>query len=224
MKHKVTPAEILVENTPYSRGMAKRVILREGLLPYQCALCLLESEWNGKPLVLRLDHINGVNNDDRIENLRFLCPNCDSQTDTFCGRNMARAGTGSRSKAHPCSTCPEGITLRIQCRSCAAKRRFAAFPRAQKIAWPSLEELNNRLATTSFVAVAKELGVSDNAIRKRLLRVKCDPKKRPVRHGSQSAYSYHRCRCEICVSAATIRGREYRARVALRALDTQCEI
>lgn len=42
--------------------------------------------WNGKPLILTLDHRNGISNDHRLENLRWLCPNCNSQTETFCGR------------------------------------------------------------------------------------------------------------------------------------------
>jgi len=51
--------------------------------------------WNGKPLTLQLDHINGVSNDNRLENLRFLCPNCHSQTDTFSGRSCIRNITSS---------------------------------------------------------------------------------------------------------------------------------
>jgi 5-methylcytosine-specific restriction endonuclease McrA len=50
-------------------------------------LCGQQPMWNGKQLVLILDHINGINNDNRLENLRLLCPNCNSQTPTFAGRN-----------------------------------------------------------------------------------------------------------------------------------------
>jgi hypothetical protein len=62
-------------------------IIKENLLPYKCQECGLEEYWNGKKIVLHLDHINGVNNDHKIENLRFLCPNCHSQTSTYTGRN-----------------------------------------------------------------------------------------------------------------------------------------
>lgn len=55
--------------------------------PYICAICGINT-WNNRPLILRLDHINGHNKDNRLENLRWLCPNCDSQTDTYCGRNI----------------------------------------------------------------------------------------------------------------------------------------
>ena len=53
---------------------------------YKCHICGID-EWNDKAIVLQLDHINGVKRDNRIENLRFLCPNCHSQTDTFAGKN-----------------------------------------------------------------------------------------------------------------------------------------
>lgn len=56
------------------------------LKPKGCSECGIE-DWFGKPLVLELDHINGINTDNRLENLRLLCPNCHSQTHTFRGRN-----------------------------------------------------------------------------------------------------------------------------------------
>jgi 5-methylcytosine-specific restriction endonuclease McrA len=59
-----------------------------------CAECGLDGEWNGKPLVTQIDHINGDHRDDRPENLRYLCPNCHSQTDTFTGRNNRKRSRG----------------------------------------------------------------------------------------------------------------------------------
>lgn len=79
--------EVLVENSTYrSSNNLKRRLLREGLLENKCALCGNKGIWNGRPLVLQLDHINGNHFDNRLENLRILCPNCHSQTDTFCTR------------------------------------------------------------------------------------------------------------------------------------------
>ena len=70
--------EILIENSSYDNiASLKRRLLNEGYLEYKCSECGI-SEWNGKPLSLHLDHINGKHNDHRIENLRFLCPNCHS--------------------------------------------------------------------------------------------------------------------------------------------------
>jgi hypothetical protein len=65
--------------------------------PYACAECGTGDVWNGKPLVLEVDHINGDWRDNRRENVRYLCPSCHSQTDSYCGRN--RGGAGSRSTA-----------------------------------------------------------------------------------------------------------------------------
>lgn len=69
------------------RHHLKKKILKNKLLANECQICKQPPEWNGKILVLQLDHINGINNDNRIENLRLLCPNCHSQTDTFCHKN-----------------------------------------------------------------------------------------------------------------------------------------
>lgn len=81
---------ILIENSAYqSTSRLKSRLLREGILKYECYDCGL-TEWRGGRLALVLDHINGVNTDQRRENLRLLCPNCHSQTPTFAGRNKGK--------------------------------------------------------------------------------------------------------------------------------------
>lgn len=77
----------LVQESSYSRCSLKRRIIKEGILDYECRVCNLGPVWNGQKLSLQLEHINGISNDNRIENLCFLCPNCHSQTTTFAGRN-----------------------------------------------------------------------------------------------------------------------------------------
>ena len=57
---------------------------------HKCVECGLKDSWQNKPINLELDHINGIRSDNRLENLRFLCPNCHSQTKNFKGRGMDR--------------------------------------------------------------------------------------------------------------------------------------
>ena len=83
----INPNELLKENSKHTRNVLRRYILKNDLIPYKCAICGCV-EWQGKTLSLELDHINGINNDNRIENLRFLCPNCHSQTTTYGSRNQ----------------------------------------------------------------------------------------------------------------------------------------
>ena len=84
---KYTLNEILIENSTYTNiASLKRRILNKNLLIYECEVCGI-SEWNNKFLSLHLDHKNGINNDHRLKNLRFICPNCHSQTETYAGKN-----------------------------------------------------------------------------------------------------------------------------------------
>ncbi len=73
-----------------SRQNIKQRLLKAGILENRCQECGL-SEWRGRRLSIQIDHINGVRNDNRLENLRMLCPNCHSLTDTFAGYNKARS-------------------------------------------------------------------------------------------------------------------------------------
>ena len=158
---KIPLDEIMVENSTYSnRGDLKRRMLEVGLLTYECAICNLV-EWRGQSLSLHLDHINGHPTDHRCDNLRLLCPNCHAQTDTYCGKNKKRSIKTSR-----CLNCHSSISRNAKhCKSCAGKIR-----EQPKIGWPSADELSKMVQSTNYSATARILGVSDNAIRKRLRR------------------------------------------------------
>lgn len=77
---------IMVQNSTYSRIHLKARLLKMGILKNQCYNCEMFPIWQNKPLSLQIDHINGISDDNRLENLRILCPNCHAQTDTFSGK------------------------------------------------------------------------------------------------------------------------------------------
>jgi hypothetical protein len=92
---KTFPERIISVNT-YIGNSNKRItsyklkakLITEGFLQNQCAICNISS-WQDKPLSLHLDHINGDHHDNNLENLRLLCPNCHSQTDTYCRKKSS---------------------------------------------------------------------------------------------------------------------------------------
>jgi 5-methylcytosine-specific restriction endonuclease McrA len=86
MVQKLSNDQVFIENSYYARHHIKRRIIEQKLIPYVCDDCGNKGKHNNKPLSLQLDHINGNGNDHRLENLRFLCPNCHSQTDTYAGK------------------------------------------------------------------------------------------------------------------------------------------
>jgi transposase/Zn finger protein HypA/HybF involved in hydrogenase expression len=83
---KLLNSEIFTEKSKIDRSNVRRRIVRDRLLEHRCAQCPIVDEYNGKKISLQLDHINGVRNDHRLENLRWLCPNCHSQQETSFGK------------------------------------------------------------------------------------------------------------------------------------------
>lgn len=86
---KISSEKLLRKNCKHARHTLRNHVIQNDLLSYRCAICGI-TEWNGKTISLELDHINGINNDNRLENLRFLCPNCHSQTTTYGSRNQQK--------------------------------------------------------------------------------------------------------------------------------------
>lgn len=128
---------IFVEHSTATRSTIRKNIIKYKILEYKCNKCGNNGEWCGEPISLQLEHINGVNDDHRIENLCWLCPNCHSQTSTFAGRNIKKS-TITKSKR----------------------------PRLSKFN-VTKDELEQLMANNTMVAIGKMFGVSDNAIRKR---------------------------------------------------------
>ena len=87
---RLSDSDVFTEDSTYARHHIKRRIIEQQMVPYECFNCGNKGEWMGKPLPLILDHKNGVNNDNRIENLRFTCSNCDSQLPTYKNRRGSK--------------------------------------------------------------------------------------------------------------------------------------
>lgn len=81
--------EILVENSTYQSNKIRIRLIKSGLKKPICEVCN-NATWNKKSIPLELEHINGNNSDNRLENLKLLCPNCHAQTDSYRGKNIGK--------------------------------------------------------------------------------------------------------------------------------------
>jgi len=147
-KHSITNEEIFIENGRTGRSTIKARILKDKLIEYVCFKCGQDDAWNGEKLILILDHANGVNNDNRLKNLRFVCPNCNAQLDTHC--------KGSK------GLIPKEVKFKIK----KIRKTTLRIGNRKVIMRPSLDELYEMLKTMTYRAIGKKYGVSDVAIRK----------------------------------------------------------
>jgi HNH endonuclease len=159
---------VMVEGSTYGRDKLKRRLYKTGLKEPRCELCGQGEVWNGARMSLILDHVNGVATDNRLENLRIVCPNCNATLDTHCGRRNGLDVT-PRVCLH-CGTefVPRYPTHRYCSQLCGTHwtRSRDPKPESRKVERPPYEQLMADLSATSFCAVGRKYGVSDNAVRK----------------------------------------------------------
>lgn len=93
---KRTNEEIFCIESKIDKSTVKQRIIKNNLIEYKCHSCGCNDVWLGMKMPLILDHINGINNDNRLENLRFLCSNCDSIQPTYKNRNKNKNTTYSK--------------------------------------------------------------------------------------------------------------------------------
>jgi Zn finger protein HypA/HybF involved in hydrogenase expression len=197
----------------------KSILLREGVIDNICDDCGISSIWNGKELILHLDHIDGNSYNNKRDNLRMLCPNCHSQTSSYCGKNRTNMNlsdadylenipkynnVGEMMKAlnrrpqghhyrkvaelmekhnvafkegklletkifkpkikkeYKCGSCGNPITSDSKSGSCSTCIQLIS----RTIQRPPYEQLKKEIEETSYNAVGRKYGVSDNSIRK----------------------------------------------------------
>jgi hypothetical protein len=163
--------EVLVRHSSYSRHKLKERLFNEGLKQRCCEMCGQDERWRGRWMSLIIDHVNGVPDDNRLTNLRIVCPNCAATLDTHCGRK--------NKKERPTRSCVrcglEFVTKYPSHRYCSyacgtrwdrAKLRGVAHPEQRKVDRPPYEQLRVEIEATSYLAVGRKYGVSDNAVRK----------------------------------------------------------
>jgi 5-methylcytosine-specific restriction endonuclease McrA len=165
LEGKVKLDDIITNKVKFSRSQLKKRLIRDGLLEYKCVECGNEGEWNGKPISLEMDHINGINDDNRLENLRILCPNCHSQTPTFRIKNTSLRPKEVKikiPKEFKVKTCECGKIIQKTSKTCEDCWHI----KNRKIERPNTEVLKEELKESSYSAIGRKYGVSDNTIRK----------------------------------------------------------
>jgi hypothetical protein len=148
-------SELLVENSTYSTSKLKDRLYKEGLKNRSCEICCQCEEWMGKKMSLILDHINGINNDNRIENLRIVCPNCNATLDTHCRGNKK---SNEKNKKY-CECGKEIFKSSIKCKKCDSIKQ-------RKVDRPSLDQLKEDILNLGYSGTGRKYGVSDNSVRK----------------------------------------------------------
>ncbi len=173
--------EVLVKNSPYrSTSSLKSRLYNERLKVRICELCGQDETWQGKKMSLILDHINGDRHDNRIENLRIVCPNCNATLETHCrGLNLKQDRKYNKSKKCDKDGCENMIRKSHNyCISCWKEIRKSGKDESEKISFedamkkrrkvhrPSYEQLLLEVSEFGYVSTGKKYKVSDNTIRK----------------------------------------------------------
>ena len=162
-KPKAPLETVLVENSTYNRGNLKLRLFEEGLKARRCELCDQGEQWRGRPMALILDHINGVRDDNRLDNLQIVCPNCNATLPTHCGRGLRRPKVRA-----PCARCGKVFEKKTRhqrfcSRDCG---QLASSDRQRRVRRPPRGQLLREVEETNYSAVGRKYGVTDKAIRK----------------------------------------------------------
>jgi 5-methylcytosine-specific restriction endonuclease McrA len=163
-------SEYLKLEGPYisSSNLKKKLILF-GLIENKCKICKIGPEWNNMPLTLQLDHIDGNRKNNNIDNLRILCPNCHTQTDTYGGKTRKNKIIKKEIRINKCIDC--SILINPYANRCV---RCAGIIK-QKVDWPSLDKLEEMVRQFGYRGTGRILGVREGSVKKRISKLKASP-------------------------------------------------
>lgn len=166
--HKKCLDEYLSNRASISSHRLKLRLIEENILTHKCERCQINT-WMNEKISLELHHIDGNPTNNTITNLQLLCPNCHSLTTNHGGKNKKSFKQKENKpkvnfkEAKQCLDCNKEINVNsLRCKPCSLKVK-------SKINWPDTKVLKEMLKTRSYVQIGKNLGVSDNAIRKRIV-------------------------------------------------------
>lgn len=185
---------VFIKDSTASQATLRRWYVKGEYIPYVCSICGQEPIWQGKELTLILDHINGCNHDDRLENLRWVCPNCNQQLETTNGKNklnrnhISSKGVSSDNTEkikYYCKKCNKEISKNSNsglCFECSSKLKRVCER-------PSKEELKKLIRTTPFTKIGEQYGVSDKAITKWCISENLPSRKKDINSYSEEEWN-----------------------------------
>lgn len=149
---------ILVKDSHYSTGNLKKRLIQAGHLIYMCEKCSLDPDTSltWKDITLQLDHINGDSADNRLENLRILCPNCHSQTETYARGNKKSYKNGKTGRCQKCKRKSPNDTICWRCND-------------SRIEFPGIETIFLMLQHLTVEEIASKLGVTEDALKRKMM-------------------------------------------------------
>ena len=149
----------------------KEKLYESGLKEKKCELCGQGEEWNGRHMSLILDHINGINDDNRIQNLRIVCPNCNATLDTHCGKNKKRRKMVALSDLQRHQKYIDREMKKCECGSLIYKnsnfcKKCYDINQRKVKERPSLKNLLDDRRTLGLEGTGRKYGVTGNCIKK----------------------------------------------------------
>jgi len=157
--------EWLQNGTTIGSSKLKEKLYKEGLKKRMCEKCGQDETWNGERMSLILDHINGINDDNRIENLRIVCPNCNATLPTHC-RGQKRLNEKILKDKQKSNKKILKDSIKQKYKKDVIDNIKKRHLKQRKVERPSYEQLINEINELGYCGTGRIYGVSDNAIRK----------------------------------------------------------